>query len=248
MIKKVEGIIVSTVDYKESSKIVNILTKDNGLIGVFANGSKRLKSKLSATSTVLTYGIFHLNDRNNKMPSLLEVDVIDSFKNVRKDLNKMSYSIYLLELSTQVYRHDSNSNIYGLIISALKKINDNFDYQIISYIVELKLLVYLGIKPVIDKCVNCNNKNDIVTISSYKGGYLCKDCVGNEKIYNLKTLKLIRMFYYVDLDKISKINVSENIKKELNLFIDDYYERYSGLYLKTKKFIEKYTIVENIIG
>ena len=110
------------------------------------------------------------------------------------------------------------------------------------------MLVYLGIKPVIDKCVNCNNKNDIVTISSYKGGYLCKDCVGNEKIYNLKTLKLIRMFYYVDLDKISKINVSENIKKELNLFIDDYYERYSGLYLKTKKFIEKYTIVENIIG
>ena len=182
------------------------------------------------------------------MPSLLEVDVIDSFKNVRKDLNKMSYSIYLVELSTQVFRDDSNSNIYGLIISALKKINDNFDYQIISYIVELKLLLYLRRKPVIDKCVNCNNRNDIVTISSYKGGYLCKDCVGNEKIYNLKTLKLIRMFYYVDLDKISKINVSENIKKELNLFIDDYYERYSGLYLKTKKFIEKYTIVEKIIG
>ena len=162
------------------------------------------------------------------------------------DLNKMNYSVYLLELSVQVYRHDSNSNIYNLLISGLKKIDNNFDYQIISYIIELKLLVYLGIKPIVDKCVNCGNKNDIVTISSYKGGYLCKKCIGNEKIYNIKTLKLIRMFYYVDLDKISKINISDNIKKELNLFINDYYERYSGLYLKTKEFIEKYINLGNI--
>ncbi len=246
MIKKIEGIIVSTVDYKENSKVINILTKDNGLIGVFANGCRKLKSKLSATSSVLTYGIFHLSTRNRKLANLIEVDVIDNFKNIKKDLNKMNYSVYLLELSVQVYRHDSNSNIYNLLISGLKKIDNNFDYQIISYIIELKLLVYLGIKPIVDKCVNCGNKNDIVTISSYKGGYLCKKCIGNEKIYNIKTLKLIRMFYYVDLDKISKINISDNIKKELNLFINDYYERYSGLYLKTKEFIEKYINLGNI--
>lgn len=247
MIKKVEGIVVSTVDYKENSKILNILTKEEGLIGVFARGSKKIKSNISATSSIMTYGVFHLSQTTKKMPNLIEVDLINSFKNIRKDLGKMTYATYLLELSSQAYRHEYNTNIYSLLISALNKINDGFDYKIICNILELKLLEYLGIKPVIDKCVNCGNHNDIVTISSYKGGYLCKNCVNNEPIYNIKTLKLIRMFYYVDIDKISKIEISEDIKREINLFINDYYDRYSGLYLKSKDFIDKYSDLTNII-
>ena len=49
-IKKVEGIIVSEVDYKESSKIINILTKKVG---------KNLKSIDEKESTEL---IIYLNE------------------------------------------------------------------------------------------------------------------------------------------------------------------------------------------
>ena len=245
MIKKIEGIIVNTVDYRENSKILNILTKEDGIIGVFARGSKKVKSNISASSNIMTYGVFHLNQSVKKMPNLIEVDIIDYFKNIKKDLGKISYATYLLDLSVQVYKHDSNTQIYDLLISSLKKINEGFDYRIISNILELKLLEYLGIKPVIDKCVNCSSKNDIVTISSYRGGYLCKNCVKIEPIFNIKTIKLIRMFYYVDIDKISKIEISKNVQKEINLFISDYYDRYSGLYLKTKDFIDKFSSTDN---
>ena len=61
MIKKVEGIVVSTVDYKESSKIINIFTEEDGIIGVLSRGCKNIRSKLSATSNVFCYGTFHLN-------------------------------------------------------------------------------------------------------------------------------------------------------------------------------------------
>ena len=40
MIRKVTGIVISTVDYKESSKIVNIFTEDEGIIGVLSKGCK----------------------------------------------------------------------------------------------------------------------------------------------------------------------------------------------------------------
>ena len=78
-----------------------------------------------------------------------------------------------------------------------------------------------------------------MTISSYKGGYLCKDCVTNDTIVTEKAIKLIRMFYYVDISKITKLEISENVKKEINDFIDDYYDRYSGLYLKSKTFLRE---------
>ena len=241
MQKKIEGIVVSAVDYKESSKIVNILTENEGIIGVLAKGCRGMKSSLRTATTILSYGIFYLNYRNNRIPILTEVDMIDYFKEIRKDLLKTNYSLFLAELSSQVYKHEKSKNIYLLFINGLKKINEGYDVEIITNIIELKLLDNLGIKPNLKHCVNCKKTNDIVTISSYKGGYICKNCVGNEHIYNIKTLKLINMFYYINLEKINKIDVSEPIKKELNLFIDDYYERYSGLYLKTKKFLDVLT-------
>lgn len=247
IIRKIEGIVVSTVDYKESSKIINILTKSDGLFGVMAKGSKRLKSNISASSNILSYGVFHLCARDNGMPNLLEVDIIDNFKIIRKDLIKTNYAIYLLELASQVYRHDNNNEIYDLLITGLKKINEGYDEVVISLIIELKLLYYLGIMPSIDKCVGCGSNNDIVTVSSYRGGYLCKNCATGEKIYNIKTIKLIRMFYYVDLSRVTKIDISSNIKKELNLFVSDYYDRYAGLYLKSKSFLEEFSYINNDI-
>ncbi len=238
MLKKVEGIIVSEVDYKESSKIVNIFTLEYGIIGCIARGSKRIKSNLSNVTSKLTYGYFHLNYKDTGLSTIMEVDVIDNFKNIRKDIKKISYASFLTELVTQVFKHENNIGIYNLYIEGLKKINDGFDPLVITNILELKLLDNLGIRPVIDSCVSCGNINGIVTISSYKGGYLCNNCYQNEKIVHTKTIKLIRMFYYVDISKIEKIDISDAIKNEINEFIDDYYDRYSGLYLKTKSFLK----------
>ena len=150
----------------------------------------------------------------------------------------MSYSLYILELASKVYKHDSSKEIYDILLASLNKIDEGYDYKIITNIFELKMLVFLGIKPVVDECVNCGSKIDIVTISSYRGGYLCKNCLQNESIVNIKTIKLLRMFYYVDINKIEKLDISENIQKELSRFIYDYYDRYSGIYIKSREFLQ----------
>ena len=238
MIKKIEGIVLSEVDYKESSKIINIMTPEDGIVGLIARGTKQVKSKLSGVTSKLTYGFFHVNYRENGLSTLIEVDIINKFKNIRKDINLMSYGLYLLELADKVYRHEGNNEIYGLLIASLIKIDEEYDAGVITNIFELKMLDFLGIKPVIDECVVCGNKTDIVTISSYRGGYLCKNCAHDEVIVDIRTIKLLRMFYYVDIAKISKLEVSDNVKKELSSFITDYYDRYSGLYLKSREFLQ----------
>ena len=186
----------------------------------------------------MTYGYFHVKYSENGLSTLIEVDVIDMFKNIKKDINLMSYAVYLLELADRVYKHDESREVYDTLIASLKKIDEGYDYKIIANIFELKMLDHLGIRPVVDECVNCGSKHDIVTISSYKGGYLCKNCAAGEVIVNIKTIKLLRMFYYVDISKITKLDVSEKIQNELSQFIYDYYDRYSGIYLKSREFLK----------
>lgn len=231
------GIVIKETPYSETSKIINILTKEYGTIGVIAKGARNIKSKLRSVTTKLTFGYFQIYYKSNGLSILVSVDIIDNLKNIKTDITKVSYACYLLELVTQVMKHEYNENIFNLLISSLIKINENFDPEIITNIIELKMLEYLGVKPIIDECAICGSKTNIITISGDRGGYICKNCRQDEYIVSDKTIKLIRMFYYVDISKISKLKISDKVKYELDIFINSYYDRYTGIYLKSKKFI-----------
>ena len=115
---------------------------------------------------------------------------------------------------------------------------------ILTDILELKLLEYLGVSPNLDECSVCGSTKDIITLSSTAGGYLCRNCYHDEGIVSDKAIKLIRMFYYVDIASITKLSVSSEVLKEINFFLDDYYDRYTGLYLKSKKFLKQLEKIE----
>jgi DNA repair protein RecO (recombination protein O) len=48
------------------------------------------------------------------------------------------------------------------------------------------------------------------------------------------------MLYYVDISKISKLDLSNQTIKEISEFLDEYYDLYSGLYLKSKTFLKTF--------
>ena len=236
-IEEVEGIILSETNYSESSKILNILTKEYGLIGVMSKGCRNMKSKLRGVSRKLIYGKFHIYHKEKGLSTLIGVDVINSFSNTVMDLERVSYAAFILELISQVEKQNDDKEIFNLLKDTLIKIEDNFNPLILTNILELKLLDYLGVRPEIDSCSMCGSTKDIFTISPSYGGYICRNCYQNDKLVSDKTIKMIRLFYYVDISNISKLDVSEKVIKEINEFLDDYYDRYTGIYLKSKKFI-----------
>ena len=241
MVTKVEGIVVSETPYSESSKILNVITREYGVIGILSKGCKSLKSPLRSVSSKLTYGYFNIQYKQDKLSILMSVDVIDNLKNIKTDLTlkSLSYACFILELTSQVMKHNYNDNIFNLMLAAILKIDEGFDPLVITNILELKYLDYLGVMPVLDGCAVCGSQTSIATLSSSRGGFVCNNCRRNEKLVDAKTIKLIRMFYYVDISKITNLDVSLKIKLEINSFLDEYYDLYTGLYLKSKKFIEE---------
>ena len=238
MLTEVEGIVITDRPYSETSKLLTIFTKEYGLINVMAKGAKRLNSELRSVTERLTYAKFNIQYKKDKISNLMNATVIDNLKKVKTDINKISYVSYILELAEQVAKQHYNDRLYELVLSAILKINDNYDGLVIMNILELKCLDFLGVTPIIDHCTNCGSKANIKTLSANSGGFVCTNCCRNEKIVSEKTLKLIRAYYYVDISTLEKIVVSEQIKNEINSFLDEYYDRYTGLYLKSKEFLK----------
>jgi DNA repair protein RecO (recombination protein O) len=239
LIEKVEGIILSETPYRETSKIIQVYTKEHGLISMIAKGAKSLKSNLRAGTILYTYGYFYIYYKKDKLSQLTNVDIIDSFINIRTDIKLISYMAYLCDLTKQVLRENNNLKMFPMLIDAIKKIDNKLDPLIITNIIEIKYLDYLGIGLNLDECIKCGSTKGIVTIDPDLGGFVCQNCYQDEYIVNPKTIKLIRMYYYVDIKSITEIKVSDKVKQEINMFLTRYYDRYTGLYLKSKEFLNR---------
>lgn len=241
MITKIEGIIISEVAYGDTSKIVNVLTKDHGIIGVMCKGAKSLKSRLRTCTMKYTYGFFHVYLKEGKLSILKDVDVIDDFSHLKTDITLISYMAYVVELASQVTKQNDDPAIYGLLISILKKMNAGLNPRVLTNILEIKLLDYLGVSLNLDSCVRCGNKTNIITIDPDAGGYICQNCFQNERLVNPKTIKMLRMYYLVSIDSITELNIHEDLIREIDYFLNKYYERYTGLYLQSKSFLQSIT-------
>lgn len=241
MIREFEGIILTETSYSESSKIINVLTKDNGIIGIIAKGAKRIKSKLRSTTQKYTLGIFNVYYHEGKLSTLISIDIINPLVNIKKDIIKIGYLTYISELAYQTAKQSQSNNIYSILKSSILKIEEGLDPLVITNILELKMLDYLGVGVDLDKCIICGNKDNIVSISGDAGGYVCKNCITNEKVYDEKTIKMIKMYYYIDINTITDLKISKYIIDNINNILTDYYDRYTGLYLKSKEFLKQVT-------
>ena len=238
MLKEVQGIIIKETNFKESSKIVNILTSD-GIIGCIAKGAKNIKSPLRSYTLSLTYGTFNIYYHEDKLSTIKSADVINELSNIKKNITLISYMSYLCDLAYQIMKQNVNSNIFDLLISTLIKINEGLNPLIMTNIYEIKMLDYLGVNINFNGCAICGKNTNIITIDPDKGGYICNDCYTNETIYDDRTIKMLRMYYLVDIDSIKELKISDKVVNNINSFINIYYDRYTGLYLKSKKFLEE---------
>lgn len=114
----VEGIILNETNYGETSKILNILTKEYGYISVMSKGSRTLKSRLRGISMRLVYGEFVITYKKSGISILQEGNVLDSLKNILTDINKMTFAIYLIDLFKSILKESFHEEMYPILKEA----------------------------------------------------------------------------------------------------------------------------------
>lgn len=242
MLQKVEGIVIRTTDYGEANKILTLYTRELGKIGVMARGAKRPKSRLSSISQLFTHGQF-VFQKTSGLGVLNQGEMIQSFRDLREDLFLTAYGAYIVELLDKLTeQNDINPYLYELLFQTLKYIDEGLDYEVLTRIFEVKMLKVAGIGLYVDGCSHCGATEGEYSFSVKEGGFLCHRCLHVDERtikINSGTAKLLRLFYHFDLNRLGAISVKAETKEQLKQVLESYFDEYSGLYLKSKRFLNQ---------
>ncbi|HLO11930.1 MAG TPA: DNA repair protein RecO [Pseudoneobacillus sp.] len=242
MLQKCEGIVIRTTDYSETNKIVTIYTREWGKVGVMARGAKKPNSRLAAITQIFSYGYF-LIQKGSGLGSMQQGEMISSMRSIREDIILTAYASYVLELTDKsTDEKKPNPYLFELLLQTLNYMNEDYDLDILIHIFEMKMLNTLGLYPILNKCAVCGQTDGHFSFSIRENGFICHRCIEKDPYHykiSSSTLKLLRIFYYFDLSRLGNISVKPETKKELKEVIEAYYEEYSGLYLKSKRFLNQ---------
>lgn len=240
---EVGGIVFKRKRYQESSVLLKMLTKEYGIISVIVKGALKDKSKLGGATLNFSYGTYIINTNFKGISNLRTFKNVSQFDDLYLDVFKNAYGAYILDLISHAFvEYENVGNYYQLIIEALKAIDAGKDPQIITQLVQLQILQAYGVKPNFEECVICHKRQGKFDYSLELGGIICSDHFLNiQQRMNLpaKVVSLLRTLMLVDINKIGKISIEHGLKKQSQGVIDQIYQNYLDLNLKSKKVLRE---------
>ncbi len=171
------GIVLREVNYKESDKILTLLTQDRGKLTVNARGCRRKNSPLAAPGQLLCYSEWTLYEYRDRW-SAKEGDVQREWRKVRKDLDKLSLASWFAELTECLTAEDlpAPENLRLLLNSlyALEEL-DKSCLQIKAAF-ELRMMVLAGYEPDLSGCAVCGAEDPDPRFHLNQGVLHCAKC------------------------------------------------------------------------
>ncbi len=121
-----EAIILKTIPYGETSKILTVLSKDFGRLSLMAKGARDTKSKYGGSLELFTHATVIFYERENRdIQYLSDAVVIQPFFKIRDDLSRTYMALAVIEMIQKTSPlGELSDEIFYLLTNILKALND----------------------------------------------------------------------------------------------------------------------------
>jgi DNA repair protein RecO (recombination protein O) len=175
------GVVLRTYRLGEADRIIVLLTEQHGKVRAVAKGVRRTASKFGARLEPLSHAALLMWQGRGELDVVNQVEVIDHFRTVREDLDRMGRGLSLLEVADQLAqeRHP-DPRLYAMLVGALRVLAEpDRDPSLVPAAFFLKALVLEGAGPILDACASCGEPEgevELVAFDLAEGGVLCRRC------------------------------------------------------------------------
>ena len=172
------GLVLRETEYKESSKILTVLTASHGKITVTAKGARRRGSKTAAATQFLACAemtLFH----NRGRWTLTEARPVELFEGLRDSLEKLALGAYFAELLEALAQTETpEPEMLSLGLNALYALSENLRPELlVKAAFELRIVSLAGFAPLVDACAGCGCEEMQMPRLDVAGGVIyCGEC------------------------------------------------------------------------
>lgn len=154
MIERTEAVVLRTIDYGETSKIVTLYTRGSGKIGVMAKGARSQKSSFGGTLEPLAYlDVVYYYKSSRELQTLKESSYVRPFQAIGSDLEKLNVGMRIVELTNiLMYQEEADPTAFELLRTVLAYLNetDRHPANLWPYF-QLRMAELQGFAPDIDR-------------------------------------------------------------------------------------------------
>lgn len=247
-LQKTEAVILRSIKQGESSKILTLYSRAFGKITAIAKGARNMKSRFGGTLELLNYvSIVFYEKENRELQFLSQAEIIDSFPQIKQDLQKTSLAMAVCELINQLeVGREPNPILFRLLLSTLKSINHACDNPMnIFRAFQIHIFDIMGFRPNFYECMGCGKRMDGAALFDLReGGLVCKKCreEGNATVVLYQeALNTLRRLQKVHLSSINGLLLTSTSEQQTDDFLQAYLHYHvEGLRdLKALKFLKK---------
>jgi DNA repair protein RecO (recombination protein O) len=178
------AILLRSIDYGESDRIVTLLGRSTGCLGAIARGARKSQRRFGGGLGLCTVGDAALRERGgSELLTLERFDATETFPSLGTDVVRMGHAAYIAELLAKLCApRQAEPAIFDLALECLVLLEARGAQTLRLRAFELTLLDRLGFAPALDACLSCG-RTDLSTTDAIdvrfiadQGGVVCFGC------------------------------------------------------------------------
>ncbi len=207
----VQGIIIREMPYKETSKILTVITRELGRISVMVLGANRPRSRKGSLTQKYSVAYFDL-ERGRSFYYLKGVQLQNSHYGIRCDIKRLAVGEVAMEFIDRTYdmsiKYEKLYQATSTFLSGLATLESGYLKYLTAF--QIKWIALLGYQPNLFSCVNCGKKNmKKARFSISLGGLVCEDCKVEQRgrLITKETLQALIDLMFTPFDKLDTIHI-----------------------------------------
>ena len=245
----VKAIVFKEMNYKDTDKLLTVLTDRLGLLTLRCRGVRSLKSRRFASSQQFVYSDMVLSEKKGQY-SLEEAEPIESFFALRERFEAIAMANYFADVIASVtVEGEEEGAVLSLFLNSLYLLCEKPDepYQKIKAVFELRLATLIGFMPTATACGECGREEELCWFNIAGGVTLCDVCATSEMPDVLErvlvpidaaTLSLVRYITEAPDRRIFAFRCDGRLLSMLGVFSEKYLLYHLGRGFDTLSFLQ----------
>ena len=235
------GVTLLVHKYKGTQRLASFYTRERGKVEATVSGVGKPGSKLAPAVEPLVLSRLYFAEGRN-LDRLTQCEVVESFYELRQDLQRLSLAAYAAELvarTTEPGHRDPE--LFDALVHTLSALTVSAQPELVTWGFALRYLCLHGIGPVLDECGLCGqSEHRTWRYVDQMGGLVCDACNGPQGLPILPQVRAaLRSLLQLPPERVDRLRLNPGMQEQIRQLLRRHIRYHVGVELRSEQFMEK---------